>query len=409
MKLTTMKLTTIPTLLLASTLLATQVAIASDSVDHGDLVVVFYKLDSSNVVGENYYVVNLGPASLFRENTQNNVPVTSINTALGSASVGVDLALDSTFGSNWYNDNAVRWLVVGTVAAGQPVVNGDPARTNYYSAPRASLGSADSGANSTIATISPSNRGTLSTQIYNFLMAGSVNDAIGGINNNASTSGTNPASAIIPSANPKPSVDEYMPPVTTTSFGIGIDPRQAFGAGTLPGSAGVQGALDIYRFIHTTSGADLTAGASTGDAVLGTGQYIGALTIDQSGTLKIQGLGSSAGSFASWASANNVTGGANGDSDKDGISNLVEYALNLNPAASDGAAGTYSGGTVSFAKRAEAVTNGDVTYAIEESDDLGVTDAWQVVTPTTNTPSAITYALPTGNPKKFARLKVTTP
>ena len=44
--------------------------------------------------------------------------------------------------------------------------------------------------------------------------------------------------------------------------------------------------------------------------------------------------------YGTWAAANGVTGGEYGDSDHDGIPNLVEYALNLNPAASDGGAGT---------------------------------------------------------------------
>lgn len=117
-------------------------------------------------------------------------------------------------------------------------------------------------------------------------------------------------------------------------------------------------------------------------------------------------LGASGG-FDSWAAENGVTGGANGDSDHDGIPNLVEYALDLNPAASDGAAGTFVGGLLSFTKRAVAVTNGDVTYAIQESDDLGLTDAWTTVPATTDNPATISYGLPTGAAKKFARLVVT--
>ncbi|MBN8458355.1 MAG: autotransporter-associated beta strand repeat-containing protein [Verrucomicrobia bacterium] len=111
--------------------------------------------------------------------------------------------------------------------------------------------------------------------------------------------------------------------------------------------------------------------------------------------------------FASWASANGVTGGPNGDSDLDGIPNLVEYALNLNPAASDGSAGTFGGNVLSFTKRAEAATNGDVTYSIQESDDLGITDAWTTATPTTDTATTISYTLPVGGTKKFARLVIT--
>jgi autotransporter-associated beta strand protein len=115
----------------------------------------------------------------------------------------------------------------------------------------------------------------------------------------------------------------------------------------------------------------------------------------------------SGGNFASWALTNSVTGGADGDSDNDGIPNLFEYALNLNPAGSDGSAGTFNGSLLSFAKRAEAVTNGDVTYAIQESDDLGAGDPWETVTPTVNDAMAISYTLPGGGPRKFARLLIT--
>jgi autotransporter-associated beta strand protein len=118
-------------------------------------------------------------------------------------------------------------------------------------------------------------------------------------------------------------------------------------------------------------------------------------------------LTSSGGDFASWALANDVTGGADGDSDNDGISNLVEYAIDLDPAGPDGSAGVFDGSAISFTKRAEAVTNGDVSYAIEESDDLGVSDAWEVVTPTTDDSTVISYELPAGAPTKFARLIVT--
>ena len=55
------------------------------------------------------------------------------------------------------------------------------------------------------------------------------------------------------------------------------------------------------------------------------------------------------------------------------------------------------------------MANGDVTWAIQESDDLGVTDAWQTVTPTVNDNSTISYALPTGKPKVFVRLLVGQP
>ena len=110
--------------------------------------------------------------------------------------------------------------------------------------------------------------------------------------------------------------------------------------------------------------------------------------------------------YDSWAGANGVIGGPAGDSDHDGISNLTEYALDLNPSASDGSPGTLSDDLLIFNKRGLAVDNGDVTYAIEESDDLGLTDPWSIVTPLVNNDDTISYALPSGKARVFVRLKI---
>jgi len=111
--------------------------------------------------------------------------------------------------------------------------------------------------------------------------------------------------------------------------------------------------------------------------------------------------------FATWAATNNVTQGASGDDDNDGITNLMEYALGLNPQTPNGSPGSFDGVDLIFTKGSEAVANGDVTYAIEESDDLGALDPWEVVTPTFNGPGTIEYSLPQGASAKFARLVVT--
>ena len=115
-----------------------------------------------------------------------------------------------------------------------------------------------------------------------------------------------------------------------------------------------------------------------------------------------------AANYDSWAFTHGVTGGPNGDSDNDGIPNLVEYALLLNFAGSDGAVGTFDGTTLTFTKRGEAVTNDDVIYQIETSPTLGAEPTpWTAVAATTDTPTEITYRLPHLLPKEFARLKVT--
>ena len=97
--------------------------------------------------------------------------------------------------------------------------------------------------------------------------------------------------------------------------------------------------------------------------------------------------------------------GAN-DFDNDGITNLAEYALGLNPTTSSVPPGTYTGGTLSFTKGSDAITNGDVSWVIQTSSTLG--DDWvDQVTQAAGDPTAtISYALPTAQLKLFARLKV---
>ena len=93
------------------------------------------------------------------------------------------------------------------------------------------------------------------------------------------------------------------------------------------------------------------------------------------------------------------------DPDFDGMANLLEYALGKDPNVSDQPASNIEAGVITFTKGA-AVTD-DVTYTIEESDDLGVTDAWQAVTPDVNDANEISYTLPLDKDALFVRLKVT--
>lgn len=106
--------------------------------------------------------------------------------------------------------------------------------------------------------------------------------------------------------------------------------------------------------------------------------------------------------YTSWASLNDVTGGPGGDHDLDGVSNLVEYAL-----TDGGERGVLSGNTITFNKRG-APYGADLSYAIEVSTDLGLSNLWQVTASgVTNNAAAITYTFTPGTPaRNFARLKV---
>jgi hypothetical protein len=105
--------------------------------------------------------------------------------------------------------------------------------------------------------------------------------------------------------------------------------------------------------------------------------------------------------FAAWAASQSppITGGPDGDSDNDGVKNLIEYAL-----ADGHERGSFTGSTLSFTKRG-APWGSDITYSIETSEDLGISDPWQAATTTVNNPTTISYTLQ--NPgDNFARLKV---
>lgn len=115
------------------------------------------------------------------------------------------------------------------------------------------------------------------------------------------------------------------------------------------------------------------------------------------------------GGYASWASSHAVLEGENGDDDKDGIINLVEYALGLDPQVGNPAAGTFSGNTLTFTKGPEAKAALDVIYKIETSTSLAI-GSWTEAA-ATETTDAISFTLPSNQPggKIFGRLKVTKP
>lgn len=110
--------------------------------------------------------------------------------------------------------------------------------------------------------------------------------------------------------------------------------------------------------------------------------------------------------FTSLSAADKLPGA---DPDQDGLSNLIEYALEgLNPTTSDASPGTLVNGVISFTKRDTAVGSGDVSYVIEESTTLGAEpDPWAAVSSyIVNDATTISSLIPTSSAKHFARLSV---
>ena len=125
------------------------------------------------------------------------------------------------------------------------------------------------------------------------------------------------------------------------------------------------------------------------------------------------------GGFSSWITGTFANGtvtnqGPNDDDDNDGIPNLVEYAIaSQDPTVPNPTIGGFDGETLSFTKRGDAT---GLTYAIEESTDLGIGDDWDEVThnppgnPYINDATTISYTLTPGAlAKDFLRLQVTQP
>jgi hypothetical protein len=119
--------------------------------------------------------------------------------------------------------------------------------------------------------------------------------------------------------------------------------------------------------------------------------------------------------FSSWITGTFANGtvpggqqGPNDDFDKDGISNLVEYAIaGQDPTVPNPTIGTFTaGGALGFSKRLDVT---GITYDIESSTLL-TAGSWTTLPkpPVVESAGSISYSFTPGTPvKNFARLKVT--
>lgn len=232
-------------------LMGVQPAAAALTVSPGDLLMGFAKVNAGGTGYEGQtYVFNLGASQGYRGGLE-------LPTSLGNFNAD----LTTAFGSGWANDAAVRWGIVGVVGPSDSLTNGDPARTTYFS--QDYLG--EPGGSAPVA-FSSSNRGSLSTNLKSFF-----NSMNGIVEGSAVNGGALYASSSINS------FSSFLPPGPATYFGVGINPLTAMTAGS---SAG----LDVYRTLHSATGADLST-ALDGNAVVGTGQYVGTFTLSDAGGL----------------------------------------------------------------------------------------------------------------------------
>lgn len=112
-------------------------------------------------------------------------------------------------------------------------------------------------------------------------------------------------------------------------------------------------------------------------------------------------------SFESWAAGKGIGGAAfDEDSDHDGISNGIEYAIGGNPNAFEMPAALLPAGsnfTLTYSKGTEAATDSQISYVFETTSDLV---NWTEVQPTTQDGSMVSYTLIRSAGKSFVRLKI---
>jgi fibronectin-binding autotransporter adhesin len=142
----------------------------------------------------------------------------------------------------------------------------------------------------------------------------------------------------------------------------------------------------------------------------GAGGTIASSNFTGAGTLVVTS-GPPAGGYSTWASANAGSQDANLDFDNDGVSNGVEYFMGqtgstftANPTVVT--VGAVS--TVTWPRDPAAVA----TFKVQISDTLAAGGWTDIVPPDASidesNPNQITFTLPSGAPKKFCRLSVTT-
>lgn len=106
--------------------------------------------------------------------------------------------------------------------------------------------------------------------------------------------------------------------------------------------------------------------------------------------------------YVTWASANAGGQAANLDFDNDGVSNGVEYFMGQTGSSFTANPAIISG-MITWPKDPTAVA----TYEVQTSDDL--TNWAPATVGVVDTGTTVEYTLPTGDPKRFARLNVTIP
>jgi len=337
---------------LSSVALATPPAFSA-----GDLLMGFRATGGTGA--SNSYVVNLGPASTYRDATSAiTVNISDIKTDL-----------DTVYGA-WYTRTDVLWGIACS-PSNTAVVNTDPVSTVYLSKLQNTAG--NPGNASTYPVIdSETTRGGCSTRFSAF-QGGFHDSNIIGVADRSTTS----QYAAIQSNSFTYAWRSYMASGGTAAYTPGgTDFGTGYNIEATPNKS-----LSLFRL-------------SSNDA----GSYEGYFTLSSTGTLTFTPAVAGV-SYSSWAAANagSSSAPANSDYDNDGVQNGVEWftGSSTNPAVVSGAV-TWPRATGNIAP---------TSVWIQTSPDLAI---W--TNQGTNQASgsgSISYSLPSGQPKIFVRLRIT--
>ncbi len=148
-------------------------------------------------------------------------------------------------------------------------------------------------------------------------------------------------------------------------------------------------------FNGLAEGASVTIGANT-------------FTLAYADSSKVTLTTATGSGFSSWAATNAPGQTINMDHDNDGVANGVEYFMGLSGSGFTSNPAVNGAGLVSWPKGASYTGTYGTDYVIQTSTNLGTWTDVPLGNVTIDSDS-IDYTLPAGNPKQFARLKVTGP
>ena len=231
----------------------------------GDLILGF-RVTGGTGAGSDL-LVNLGSSTSYRDLNGSNL--------WNISNIGTDLA--ATYGSTWYDRTDLSFGIAGVYtdisdANGGVNNNGDPGQTLYFSKSRTATGTLGSASSTTTSNYSNTNMSTASSQMLS-LGATTYASATASLNNSnvaiVSSAGLNSWTAYTSGA---------------SDFGVisgGVEQTFANGSwqgGSFGAASNVEGALDLYRYLQTATGASPSGTAKTGI-------FETSIIIDQAGNL----------------------------------------------------------------------------------------------------------------------------